>query len=63
MRTPPAAACRPPGVQESFFQNIHLRRGAAAAILFARFAWFVALVAYLRLSRGGPADGQDSAGA
>ena len=38
-------------------------RGAAAAILFASFAWFVTLVAYLRLSRGGPADGQDPAGA
>lgn len=38
-------------------------RGAAAAILFASFAWFVALVAYLRMSRGGPAAGQDSAGA
>jgi uncharacterized membrane protein len=38
-------------------------RGAAAAILFASFAWFVSLVAYLRLSRGGPADGQDPAGA
>jgi len=38
-------------------------RGAAAAILFASFAWFVTLVAYLRLSRVGPADGQDPAGA
>jgi uncharacterized membrane protein len=38
-------------------------RGAAAAILFASFAWFVTLVAYLRLSRDGPADGQDPAGA
>ena len=38
-------------------------RGAAAAILFASFAWFVALVAYLRLSRSDPAAGQDSAGA
>jgi uncharacterized membrane protein len=38
-------------------------RGAAAAILFASFAWFVTLVAYLRLSRGGPADGQDPTGA
>jgi uncharacterized membrane protein len=38
-------------------------RGAAAAILFASFAWFVTLVAYLRLSRGDPTAGQDSAGA
>ena len=38
-------------------------RGAAAAILFASFAWFVTLVAYLRLSRGGPTAGQDAAGA
>ena len=38
-------------------------RGAAAAILFASFAWFVTLVAYLRLSRGGPTAGQDPAGA
>ena len=38
-------------------------RGAATAILFASFAWFVALVAYLRLSRSDPAAGQDSAGA
>jgi uncharacterized membrane protein len=38
-------------------------RGAAAAILLASFAWFVTLVAYLRLSRGGPTVGQDSAGA
>ena len=38
-------------------------RGAAAAILFASFAWFVALVAYLRVSRSDPAAGQDSAGA
>jgi uncharacterized membrane protein len=38
-------------------------RGAAAAILFASFAWFVTLVAYLRLSRSGPTAGQDSAGA
>lgn len=37
-------------------------RGAAAAILFASFAWFVTLVAYLRLSRGTQAAGQDSAG-
>lgn len=37
-------------------------RGAAAAILFASFAWFVTLVAYLRLSRGTPDTGQDSAG-
>jgi uncharacterized membrane protein len=33
-------------------------RGAAAAILLASFAWFVTLVACLRLSRGG----QDSPG-
>ena len=38
-------------------------RGAAAAILFASFAWFVTLVAYLRLSRGDPTAGQDSTGA
>ena len=38
-------------------------RGAAAAILFASFAWFVTLVAYLRLSRGTQDTGQDSAGA
>jgi len=37
-------------------------RGAAAAILFASFAWFVTLVAYLRLSRGTQDTGQDSAG-
>jgi uncharacterized membrane protein len=38
-------------------------RGAASAILFASLAWFIALVACLRLSRGIPAAGQDSAGA
>jgi uncharacterized membrane protein len=38
-------------------------RGTAAAILFASFAWFVTLVAYLRLSRGDPNAGQDSTGA
>ena len=37
-------------------------RGAAGAILFASFAWFVTLVAYLRLSRGMRDTGQDSAG-
>ena len=37
-------------------------RGAAAAILFASFAWFVALVAYLRLSRGTQDAVQDSVG-
>jgi uncharacterized membrane protein len=38
-------------------------RVAAGAILFASLAWFVALVTYLRVSRGpGPAT-QDSAGA
>ena len=29
-------------------------RGAAAAILFASLGWFVALVWFLRLSRGAP---------
>jgi uncharacterized membrane protein len=38
-------------------------RGTAAAILFASLAWFVALVAYLRLSRPGPGSGQDATGA
>jgi uncharacterized membrane protein len=38
-------------------------RGAAAAILFASLAWFVALVAYLRLSRPGPGAVQDATGA
>lgn len=38
-------------------------RGAAAAILFASLAWFVALVAYLRLSRGGAPAAQDAGGA
>ena len=37
-------------------------RGAAAAILFASFAWFVTLVWYLRLSRGQAPDAQGAAG-
>jgi uncharacterized membrane protein len=38
-------------------------RGAAGAILFASLAWFVALVGYLRLSRGGAStDGPPPAG-
>jgi uncharacterized membrane protein len=38
-------------------------RFAAGAILFASLAWFVALVAYLRVSRGPVPALQDSAGA
>jgi len=38
-------------------------RGAAAAVLFAGLAWFVALVWYLRLSRGGTAAVQETTGA
>ncbi len=38
-------------------------RIAAAAILFASLAWFVALITYLRLSRGVVPAPQDSAGA
>jgi len=38
-------------------------RGAAATILFASLAWFVALVWYLRLSRQGPAGPQGTTGA
>lgn len=37
-------------------------RGAAAAILFASLAWFVALVGYLRLSRYAPSAARDSTG-
>jgi uncharacterized membrane protein len=37
-------------------------RGAAAAILFASLAWFVALVWYLRVSARAPAGAQGSAG-
>lgn len=36
-------------------------RGAAAAILFASLAWFVALVGYLRLSRYAPSAARDAA--
>jgi len=35
-------------------------RGAAAAILFASLAWFVALVGYLRLSRYAPSAARGS---
>jgi len=35
-------------------------RGAAAAILFASLAWFIALVWYLRLTRGVPTVSQAS---
>jgi uncharacterized membrane protein len=35
-----------------------LVRGAAGAILFASLAWFVTLVAYLRLSRSGAGPAQ-----
>jgi uncharacterized membrane protein len=38
-------------------------RGAAAAILFASLAWFVALVGYLRLDRNSSPVAQDSTGA
>lgn len=38
-------------------------RGAAGAILFASLAWFVALVGYLRLSRGTVQSAQDATGA
>jgi uncharacterized membrane protein len=38
-------------------------RIAAAVILFASLAWFVALITYLRLSRGVVPAPQDSAGA
>lgn len=38
-------------------------RGAAAAILFASLAWFVALVWYLRVSRPAMAGTQDATGA
>jgi len=38
-------------------------RVAAAAILFASLAWFVALITYLRVSRGPVPAPQDSAGA
>ena len=38
-------------------------RGAAAAILFASLAWFVALVWYLRASRPAVAGTQDATGA
>jgi uncharacterized membrane protein len=38
-------------------------RVAAAAILFASLAWFVALITYLRVSRGVVPATQDSAGA
>lgn len=38
-------------------------RGAAAAILFASLAWFVALVWYLRVSRQASAGTQDATGA
>lgn len=37
-------------------------RAAAGAILFASLCWFVALVAYLRLSRDRATASQDSAG-
>jgi uncharacterized membrane protein len=38
-------------------------RGAAAAILFASLAWFIALVWYLRVSRPASAVDQDATGA
>jgi uncharacterized membrane protein len=38
-------------------------RVAAAAVLFASLAWFVALITYLRVSRGVAPATQDSAGA
>jgi len=38
-------------------------RGAAAAILFASLAWFVALVWYLRVSQPASAGNQDATGA
>lgn len=38
-------------------------RGAAAAVLFASLAWFVALVWYLRLSRNSTIAAQDTKGA
>jgi uncharacterized membrane protein len=38
-------------------------RAAAGAILFASLAWFVALITYLRVSRGRVPALQDSAGA